>query len=367
MKSFYKLLIAFALVAGTVSAQDENDASVVADWNFGGFWFPSSAALPTGITNKQMKAFYLPTIDPAADDFDANWNTITYPEQAIANVVNNPTANTGSADFTGAFKICYDDNNMYVLLKYTDDDYTGGETYELMWAPYMKINASDYSGRPLAWYARYVQFGGYKATYNSATFVSAMMVTGGANYDASTDIAWGGTNDLVNANTTTIVKKSAAGASTLKLVITIPFTCLTGSARPTFDEEVWGSLNNGKGITFDIKVVDADASDVSGAAAGYWWNSTKNDGYAYTIYTGYLANKDYVESGVFTPSASKNSVFETVTSDVIVLKNKANVDIYSTTGKLVLSAKNTDKLTLNELIKGVYVVKSGSETIKIIK
>ena len=371
MKLFYKLFLAFTLCVSTVSAQDENDASFVADWNFGGFWFPSTSALPTGLVNKQAKAAYIPTIDPAANDFVTLWNSITNPANTIGNVVGEtPAQDKGATDFTGSFKTCYDDDNIYILLEYNDDSYTGNETYELMWAPHMKINATDISGRPHAWYARYVQFGAYKTTYNGAGFVSAMMVTGGANYDASRDINWGGSNTLVNATTTKVTKKFEAGASVIRLIISIPFTALTGDARPTFDEQVWGLLNGGKGITFDIKVKDVDAEDVLDGttykSAAYWWNSTNNNGYAYTIYSGYLANKDYVESGIFTPSG-KNSVFQTVTSELVILSNKSDLTVFNSTGKEILTLKNADNLSLKGLSKGIYFIRANNESVKIIK
>ncbi len=291
---FTSLFVALIGVASLFAqAPDEGDAAFVAGWTapVPSWWAPLPAEAPV---KKQAIATAASSFDAVTCDFDAEWAKIAGEPNKLGDAGSRlglPASDKGTADFSGSFKVTYDDATIYVLLQYTDDDVTGDETVELAWAPYLKINAPDLAASPQAWYARYQQFGAYKATFKTTGFDAAMMIdgsTGGVN--------WGGTNDILSTSLF-MDNHSAVGSKTLKYIYSISFSALTGEARPEFNTSIWQSLNDGKGITFDMKVNDVDADDALNAdatpvkkPAEYWWNTTHNDCYALTAYAGFISS-----------------------------------------------------------------------------
>jgi hypothetical protein len=295
MKHLFTFL--FVALIGVTSlfaqAPDAGDAAFVAGWTtpVPSWW----AQLPAEVqTKKQAIAAAASSFDAVTCDFDAEWAKIPGDANKLGDIGSRlglTASDKGDADFSGSFKVTYDDATIYVLLQYTDDDMTGSETVELAWAPYLKINAPDVAGLPSAWYARYSHFGAYKATFKSTGFDAAMMIdgsTGGVN--------WGGTNDLLS-NSLFMDNHTAIGSKTSKIIYSISFSALTGEARPDFNADIWQVLNDGKGISFDMKVNDVDADDALNTdatpvqkPAEYWWNTKHNYCFALTAYAGFLSS-----------------------------------------------------------------------------
>ncbi|MEI8112854.1 MAG: T9SS type A sorting domain-containing protein [Bacteroidia bacterium] len=295
MKNLSTLLIVMLLSSVTAlfaQAPDEGDAAFVAAWTapIPSWW----AALPADYqAKKQAVATKSSTFDAVGCNFDVEWAKIPGDGNKLGDLGSRlglAASDKGDADFSGAFKVIYDDANIYILLQYTDDDVTGNETVEIAWAPYLKIKAPDLATLPQAWYTRYTQFGAYKATFKNTGFDAAMMVDG-----STGAVNWGGTNDILSTNLF-MDNHSTVGSKTIKYIYTIGYAALTGEARPAFDASVWQALNEGKGITFDMKVNDVDTDDALSAdatpvkkPAEYWWNTKNNDCYALTIYAGFLS------------------------------------------------------------------------------
>ncbi|HET6559290.1 MAG TPA: hypothetical protein VFG54_18345, partial [Prolixibacteraceae bacterium] len=302
MKTLFTLLFLTLLSVAGLVAQDEGDAAYVTNWKFPiGWWFPNQPVPAEGIENyprAQATAIMVTNFDAKEADFDAEWAKIAGNGYVIDNALGLAASHKGAEDFKDAsFKTFYDESNIYILLKYTDEDVTGNETVEVAWASYLKINAPEVEGNPVAWYARYRQFGAYKATFKKTGFDAAMIVKGGgANADGSNgNLNWGGTNDTLS-NNLFLDDHTPSGSKTIKQIITIGFTALTGEARPDFNLDIWKALNEGKGISFDLKVNDVDADDAMNTddppvakPAEYWWNTTSNDAYAVTYYAGFLS------------------------------------------------------------------------------
>ena len=358
----YILLVLFCVFTSVAKA-DSGDSTIVANWQFPiQGWFPNSSII-SGVVNNQAVAMPAPTnFDALNSNFDNVWasSTISYP---IANPVNNPSADKGATDFSGAFKVFYDDANMYIFLQYTDDSHTGNESYELMFAPYYKINAIENifaAATPGAQYVRYSAFGGYKATFSDQAFSSAMTL--GFDATGAGNIGWSDSPAILAANLFEN-DHTSTGSNVIKKIFTIGYGALTGDARPNFDPIIWKTLNNGKGISFDIKVNDDDAGD-NGISASYWWNSTSNDGYALTYYSGFLGIQGATD---VKQTLIANTIYKNITSTEIVLNYNSNVMIYDMLGKLIINMKNVDKIDLNKLGKGSFIVNANNEIKKIIR
>lgn len=361
------------------SIPTEGDAAFVKDWKFPiGWWFPNQPLPEEGIDNyprKEASASKIGNFDAENADFDAEWAKIAGDGNKLGEEGSRlglAASDKGDADFTGAFKAFCDESNIYILLQYTDDDVTGNETLELAWAPYLKIDAPEVEGIPQAWYARYQQFGAYKATFKTTGFDAAMIVTGsGPNEDGSNGLLeWGGTNDIL-ANYLFLDDHTAVGSKTVKQIITIGFPALTGEARPEFNLAIWSALNDGKGISFDMKLNDVDTDDALNAdetpvqkPAEYWWNSTNNDAYAVTWYAGFLKVGGTV--GVQQVKIG-TSIFERVTPNEILFNKTANVAVYNILGSQIMLKRDVTRLDLSGLKTGVYIIRANNESLKVVR
>lgn len=370
MKKLTSFFFAALLCANSFVAKAD-DASFVATWQFPIFFgFPWTAA-PAPQEQKQIIAVTAPAnFDAANCDFDAVWAGITS-ENAIANAVNNPASARGADDFTGAFKVIYDEDNIYVMLKYTDDDVTGTEKVEIMWAPDYKIQAleegtfKDMAATNAIQHCRYAAFGGYKAAFSNVAFNAAMMIN--FNSSGAGDLNFDGTNALLT-NNLAMKSYTAVGSKTIKVIYTLGFAVFTGAARPEFNTAIWSGLNSGKGITFDIKVNDPDADDAKDAqnnalSTAYWWNSTDNNGYAITNYSGFVG----LAPNAVKNTKAKNSIFEKVTKNEIILSTAADITIMDALGKEVKSHKNANSIDISNLSVGLYIINAGGEIRKILK
>ena len=392
MKTLFSLFVA-AIMCVTSTFAD--DAAFVANWKFPiAYWYPQNMPLPPGGVDNyprvQAVADSIADFDPAEAVFDDVWAGLTQQGvggagYSVGKQVGNTLSAKGAADFTGAFKVVYDQYSIYILIKYTDDIIDGREVVELMWAPYLNIPAiatlpsvtaiTAWPVSQLAPYGRYSQFGANKASFNATGYRDACIVDFNAAGTGSLNAS--GTNALLS-NNLGYVSKTELGSHTVKAIYTIGFQTLTGNAyatelnaRPTFDNKTWRSLNDGKGISFDIKIADTDPDDQLNTAVPpkeqpgeYWWNTTSNDGWALTCYSGFLGVRGAVKTAIKPVYAAKPVIFGEVTSTKIELTQNANVEVFNSIGKQVVSLKNTNKVDLTNLQKGVYVIRANNETLK---
>lgn len=390
MKKLISLFVVAFLCTTTMFA---SDATIVSNWMFPiTYYFPDMPVPAGGIANyprAQAIADSIGDFDPVGVVFDDVWATLNqgvsgegYP---VGNQVGNAKSAKGTTDFSGAFKVVYDQSNIYILLKYYDDVIDGREVVELMWTPYLSIpeiatlpSVLSITNKPVAQtapYARYSQFGGNKASFTNKGYRDACIVQ----FDATGtgNILYSGTNALLT-NNLSYDNKTELGSHTVRAIYTIGFQTLTGNAyaaglnaRPTFDNKTWRTLNGGKGITFDIKIADTDPDDQLNSEpspkeqpAEYWWNTTSNDGWALSFYSGFLGVRGGVKTAVNPIYVTKPAIFGNVTSTIVELTQNANVEVFNSVGKSVVSLKNTNKIDLTNLQKGVYVISANNETMK---
>lgn len=391
MKTKITLVMAAILYAVSIFSQVA-DSTFIKKWDFSHYSFngirPTNyLTLTQDFIDTQTRGIALAdsvvNFDPANANFDATWSSISGDGYPLTHNNGLAASDHGPADFTGSFKVLYDDLNMYILIKWTDDDNLGTESVEVMWAQDLKIDGSKNiyiypatgTQRIYAQYGRYVPFGAYKATFTKTGFSAAMMVNSKADpaYVGHIigDLNWGGTNALLTNNLFQD-DKSTSGSNTVKRIITIGYPALTGEQRPEFNPAIWRKLNAGKGISFDIKVNDIDTDDSYNTAATpvqkpaeYWWNSTDNIGYAMTYYCGFLGLKTI--SAVQTVNANSNTIFGKRTADLIELNEMADVTVFNLVGKQVLTQNKISRIDLAKLTKGIYLVQANNQTLKVVR
>ena len=365
------------IFAGFLGAKEgasggKTDTEIVANWQLPiSGWFAGATAPAGGIDaypRKQAQAKVLSTpFDAAAADFDAEWAKVAGGTNEIANVLGLAGSNKGANDFKdAAFKVLYDESNMYVLVQFTDDDVVGTESLEMCLSPYFKLDVEDRTDFPTAWYTRWSQFGANKLLFDKNGFNNAMMV----NMDAAGagTINWGGTTETLT-NSLFVDNKTAVGSKTIKWIITIGYPVLTGEFRPDFNKEIWTALNGGKGISFDLKINDFDGDDALNAKneikpAEYWWNSNSNDAWMSNIFAGFLGTNfiDGVNS-----IQSESSIFARISPLQISFKKLANVTVYNILGSQVMSKRNVNEIDLSGLNRGIYIIRANNESLKIVR
>jgi hypothetical protein len=370
--SLFAMLFISIFYVSAQTTQDKADSTYTSTWVQALDWMgptPPTQTAIDGMLRKEIVADSVSGFDAQGAIFDEEWAKASGNGNSIANPVGLPETNGGEADFTGSFKVLYDDANIYILLKYIDDDVTGNETVELTWAPYLKLYNPKFK-KLTANYFRFSQFGAAKATFGKTGYKNSMLIV--PTKDAYT-ILWSGTTNDLTASLF-LDDKTAPASTTVKQIITIGYPALTGEARPDFNPSIWRALNNGKGISFDIKVRDADTDDANQPAVhpatnsrsqDYWWNTTDNDGWIVTYLSGMLA-PEKISTGISNTNAN-TSIFGKVTVNQIQFNSQTDVSIYNAIGKLILSSKNTTKVELSTLGKGVFVVRAGNQAIKLVR
>lgn len=381
MKKLILLFVVSLLSATSLFAQ--TDADYISVWQIPVQWYFPNAPLPAAnYSRSQAYADTVANFDPMSCDFDVVWAGIPGNGYAIANNVALAASDRGTTDFSGAYKALFDDTNIYILLKTTDDDVTGNETFEISWAPYYKLDFSKNASitktatctaiqAAAAPYVRYAAFGAFKALYDKDGYNSVFTITFD-NAGVGTITNYNQITNLVDKNTMFVDDHSATASNTKKKICTIPLTALTGAARPQFNPKIWRSLVEGtmKGISFDVMVRDIDKDDALDAkgvatAAAYMWSSTDNNAYMLTTYSGFLG----IRSGVTGLKSvnSLSSIFGNVISNVVELNEPTNVEVFNYIGKNILSLKNVNTIDLNSLNKGIYIIRANNESMKFIR
>ncbi len=293
--------------------------------------------------------------------------------------VTNPFNLDGDATYGASFKTFWDDENLYVLLKFVDTNFKATPVdadtrwFEIMYASNEKDRYDagfTAAGTDIQLqnkqYARYIELGGGKARIRPA----------GCDENVSSAGQAGTWSSALADPTNFVVNWQVTGDNTVWAIVAFNFaTCM-----PYLTDE-WGSSDAanqtafdptaaGKDvISFDVKA--ASMQDVAGTPAevSQMWSSNINDGFEAVYYNGYLTFSPQYPEGVEKPMASSTKrayIFDNI------LKFKGydsavNVDIYSIVGQKVKSAKNVSSLSVADLNKGVYVVKVGKDVFKVMK
>ncbi|HEY3372376.1 MAG TPA: T9SS type A sorting domain-containing protein [Prolixibacteraceae bacterium] len=367
MKNLFTFLSIVLFSISSLFAQ--TDAERVAKWQLPIYgWFAGAAAPAVGIDaypRQEAKAEVVTSFDAAAVDFDTKWGSVAGDGNVIANISGNSASNTGFSDLKdAAFKVLYDENKMYILLQFFDDDITGNESINLCLSPYFKLDAPDRTDFPTAWYTRWSQFGANKLVFNKTGFASALM----ANFDVDGigSVIWEGTTETLT-NNLSLVDKTVEGSNKVKWIISIGYPVLTGEYRPLFNKEIWKTLNGGKGISFDLVINDTDTDDgLDGNGtpkpAIYWWNEAIGESWWSNIFAGFLGVKNTTGLDLI-PTQAELSVYPNPANNSIVLKNSSSfkiksVSINNISGQLVkhINAFEESSINIQDLRSGVYFV-----------
>ncbi len=294
----------------------------------------------------------------------------------------NPFDLDGDATYGAAFKTFWDDENLYVLLKFIDTNFkttdaTDADTrlFEICYAPNEKDRYDagfDAAGDDITLknkqYARFTELGGGKARIKPA----------GCDENVSShgqDGSWGAaladpstfeTNWVVTGDNT-VWAIVAFNFATNMPYLTDEWGATDASNQTAYDPTAEGM----DVISFDVKA--ASTQDIAGTPGevSQMWSSNTNDGFEAVYYNGHLtfSPEEFGPEGVenlFTTATKRAFIFDNI------LKFKGydspvNVDIYSVVGQKVKSATNVSTLNVSDLNKGLYIVKVGDDVYKVMK
>lgn len=317
--------------------------------------------------------------------FDATWELL-----GEANMVANPTSTAGGdlydldgdATFGASWKGIHDGENFYVLIKYLDiNDLADANTrtFEIMAQPTSPIRheptflaasdstaANTFSGEDLVLqyqnqsYARSVELGGGKAAFDNG-FVSA--------YEASMGVTknewqpffiadWSNNQAGLEA----LLDADHYWDETDGVIRAVMVMSLNGAlSYPTDPSDINGSrsaLKVGETFAFDVKS-NAKKDDEN---IEYFWSADKNNGYASNYYSGYLTlSNSLITSVPELRQVSGTKVY--VHNGILHVMGGQPVDlqIYNVSGVRVKEAKNVNKLSLQEMLDGIYLVRVNGE------
>jgi len=356
------------------------------EWMGGDLFLPA----PTG---KTANAYYLGPVfiantqDPDYDStrsFDDVWLDIIKEDAYELNSNATNPSNTKHDDYEFAgFKAGYDDENIYIFIKYVDTEAvplgTIIERMEIGVSPYVKLDAArtpTISGTPAPGleYFRFIELGAYKIVTSwegSVLSISTITVEfRGCAESTQANLGIDFADIVVDSHTPT------NNSSEVSLIVTIPFVSLsnfmTGAGEFTYED--WLVVNDGKGISLDLKVNDVDGDDADlNTSRDYWWSCPPSlvEGmgdlsYYSTSSSGML--KAVPKGGVSTDNTNTQPGNIKVTSDKIIFNNPADVKIYSAaSGALILNAANQTEVLTTGLGAGIYIVEADGEVAKFAK
>ncbi|MFA5532981.1 MAG: T9SS type A sorting domain-containing protein [Mariniphaga sp.] len=344
--------------------------------------------------NPEVTVFKAPSSwSPVSDvaSFDATWDLLGE-ENLVANPTNVDGGDLfdldGDATFGASWKAVHDGANFYLLLKYFDTNGLADATsrkFEIMAQPTSPLRheptfaaASDstadktFSEKDLVVayqnmaYARSVELGGGKAVFDNGfvtEYAGSMGVTKrdfkdyyegnwGANEAGleamlDADHFWDETDGVIRA----VLVMSLDGA-------------LSYPKDPSNLAGERNALKVGETFAFDVK----SCAKKDDANVEYFWSADKNNGYASNYYSG-LLTLDFGTSTNSLKTPPKTNVY--VHDGILYVRGGQPVDleIYSVLGVRMKTAKNVNKLSIQEMQKGIYLVRVNKElkTTKIVK
>ncbi len=315
-----------------------------------------------------------------AVDFDAVWNSLG-DSACIANHVNGTEDPFDIASGTGAaFKATWDDDNIYVLLKFWDgDDALDNSGFEVAVQPvYQDRYEPDFQAATTieeenAAYCRYNELGGSKTKWVEAAVPGESVGTNGqgggwgANPKSSVQMAL---NDHMYAAGTGVDYYLFVFdfAESLSYMVD-PMGTDEDANRATIDPASTEGLDT---LAFDVQAFGEDGlPDGDPDVEKYFWSSVVNDGYTSLYYNGYLLLWDQVV-GIKDVAAQESNIKVFAYENELRLKNIDNVNlkVYNVAGSLVKSAENvSESLNISDLSAGMYIVKLDgvAKSFKIVK
>jgi hypothetical protein len=278
--------------------------------------------------------------------------------------------------FGAAWKAFYDDEFLYVGLKYVDvnqqvpAENKGFEIcfqtrykdrYEPGWQKAQSIEGKNKQ------YARFLQLGGGKtrlvATPTGATideFNSSNGIAGTWENNSNVLISLGDPNN-------NFFTWETDGDNTIWAMVRYSFTdhmyYLTNefSADEAANRTAFNPADKDT-ISWEVKV---NASNLAGSEIEYWWNSDINDGFEAIYYNGYLifGNEVWGSTGIDDDNAIIQKTCVYMAGNILHLKgiDQDDITVHSILGQQVYSAKNVCELDLSGLNHGLYLIKIGNQ------
>lgn len=278
-------------------------------------------------------------------------------------------ATEDNADMTVEFVLLYDADNLYVVAKVTDDDYTADDAFEVMWAPYAdSIKRADWpvldgesvdDGEWQQIYGYWSEAGSYKTQW----------IGSGAGSEEFSDIqcsdysgVYSGGNPVNNADGATLLGLEgtlydADDGSPVEYILTIPFATAMGDLSP----------EDGTTIAFNINYVDKDAADASSTDPdpdGFYhqaaWSTDQNDVWITMYYCGHATFSAAQVSVDEINSELGVSVYPNPVANELHVKGFDKLQSASVSNIVGQNVKNfdvvTESLDISDLTQGVYFV-----------
>jgi hypothetical protein len=268
------------------------------------------------------------------------------------------------ATFGAAFKSFWDDDMLYTVLMYKDVNGivdAGTRAFEIGFQTrdIDRYEAGFTAATTLQernkQYCSYVELGGGKALFNSGGVTETVRLLGQTG-------AWGSS---LGAAGTVAYKWSVDQDNTIWAVLGMSF-----SDYLIYMIDEWGAYEAANYESLDPTVTTKIAfevksnSQVGGANMEYWWSSVDNNAYQSVYWNGYLEFSDETFVPVSNREVKANNKVAYIYDNILRLKGfdgPVNVELYSIVGKKVLSAENVTTLSVNDLSKGIYLVKVAGE------
>ena len=327
------------------------------------------------------------TWEPVSDNtsFDATWD-ILGEEHLVANPTNVAGGDlfdlNGDGTFGASWKGVHDGQNFYLLLKYYDTNAVadpGTKTFEVMAQPTSYIRheptfaaaadstaANTMSGEDLVLeyqnqaYARSVALGGGKALFadGMVTEYSASMGVTKNDWQPFFIGNWGANEAGLNA----FLDADHYWNETDGVIRAVLVMSLDGVlSYPSDPSDLAGertALKIGETFAFDVKMnAKKDEANVE-----YFWSADRNNGYASNYYSGHLTlSNDIATSTKDLKAQPEARVY--IHNNILMVKGQepVNLEVYNMLGARLKSAKLVNRLSLQDLQNGVYLVRVNNE------
>jgi len=292
------------------------------------------------------------------------WDRLTADAGVINTHYTAPTAGTDPSgdDFKCEFKAFYDDENVYIAMKWVDAaafSAADSRFFEIAFQTKEKdryeagFTASTTLAQQNAQYCRFNELGGFKAKLTNTGVTESVGTKGQTG-------AWGSS---LNAANTFDYNYNVDGDGTLWAVIAFNY-----ADHLMYMTNEWGAYEAANYTTFDpsakqtvafeIKCVCQDAGAVSNE---WWWSGAVNNTYTIVWDNGYLnfSDVEWIPVGI-SNNLVKGDQSAFIYNDVLRFKGfdrPVNVEIYSVIGQQVRTAQNVSELNVSDLRDGIYLVK----------
>jgi len=305
---------------------------------------------------------YYASFDMESQDVSDVWDLIETSAAAVDKYLEGDglRAPDNADDFSAEIKGFYDDNDVYILIKATDDEIIpGAETMELMWASYADYLAKeDWPFTPRATVdnehviARWGSMGAGKAAA-TLDFVDTIpiVVEGGFYFNENDAGEWThswATPDWNEDLGMKVGQFKQTGNTTWEAIwkFNIDKT-FGGLVTPATDLK----------FSFDFKIVDKDTLTQT-ADIQALFSSTKNEVWWSTYYAGYASFSE--KTAINNKSVNTISAYPNPSNGNLFFSEKvAKIDVYSVLGSKVYEVNQlTNQISLTELNKGIYIVKT---------